>query len=148
MDADGDGFPSTQDCDDAQAGINAGAQEVIADRADQDCDHQDTINRRLMVTSFPTPSWVANGSVTHSGLTTLLPNGTVHRIMNVDNLTGSCTAKFTTRKGGNSTVASKTISSTGTYVSGALSAQTALGVFPARTLSKIELSCTAGNSMT
>jgi hypothetical protein len=37
LDGDGDGFPASEDCDDGDASVNAGATE-ICDGADNDCD--------------------------------------------------------------------------------------------------------------
>jgi len=38
VDADGDGFPEGEDCDDTNAGINPGAEKIYFDDIDNDCD--------------------------------------------------------------------------------------------------------------
>jgi len=41
LDADGDGFPADEDCDDGDASIFPGATEIVADAIDQDCSGAD-----------------------------------------------------------------------------------------------------------
>lgn len=163
-DADSDGFTSLQDCKDSNSAINPDAQELIGNQVDEDCDRADALYRRLIVTAFPSVTWPSVGTVTRSTgeiqlgvrgaagsitgtFTTPLPRGKVHLVVDVNAITGSCTAKVTTVKGGSTSV-TKTISAVGTYASGALAVQSAAGLVPARTLSSIEFKCTAGNSMT
>lgn len=41
VDADGDGYDSSEDCDDSDADVNPGATETPADTVDSNCDGED-----------------------------------------------------------------------------------------------------------
>lgn len=64
VDADGDGFSSAVDCNDAVAGIHPGAPDPVENGVDEDCDGQDDRNLDRDGDGFPVPADCNDGDRT------------------------------------------------------------------------------------
>ena len=62
VDADGDGFNSTVDCDDTKPQVRPGAPELFENGVDEDCDGRDNVNLAQLATVVTNRWLVAGGS--------------------------------------------------------------------------------------